>query len=106
MKVLLPHGWDAPVGYANGIAVGGGTLVFVAGQVGWDDRQKFASAEIAPQFEQASAERARGARRGGRRAGPCLPHDGVLLRQARVPRRARRSSARSGAATWGGTIRP
>jgi len=53
MKVLLPHGWDAPVGYANGIAAGSGTLVFVAGQVGWDAQQKFASAEIAPQFEQA-----------------------------------------------------
>ena len=53
MKVLLPHGWDAPVGYANGIAAGSGTLVFVAGQVGWDARQKFASEEIAPQFEQA-----------------------------------------------------
>lgn len=53
MKVLLPHGWDAPVGYANGIAAGSGTLVFVAGQVGWDAQQKFASEEIAPQFEQA-----------------------------------------------------
>ena len=53
MKVLLPPGWDAPVGYANGIAAGSGTLVFVAGQVGWDAQQKFASAEIAPQFEQA-----------------------------------------------------
>ena len=53
MKVLLPRGWDAPVGYANGIAAGNGTLVFVAGQVGWDAQQKFASAEIAPQFEQA-----------------------------------------------------
>ena len=53
MKVLLPSGWDAPVGYANGIAAGSGTLVFVAGQVGWDAQQKFASAEIAPQFEQA-----------------------------------------------------
>jgi enamine deaminase RidA (YjgF/YER057c/UK114 family) len=53
MKVLLPDGWDAPVGYANGIAVSGGTVVFVAGQVGWDAQQKFASAEIAPQFEQA-----------------------------------------------------
>jgi enamine deaminase RidA (YjgF/YER057c/UK114 family) len=42
MKVLLPHGWDAPVGYANGIAAGSGTLVFVAGQVGWDAQQKFA----------------------------------------------------------------
>jgi enamine deaminase RidA (YjgF/YER057c/UK114 family) len=53
MKVLLPDGWDAPVGYANGIAASGGTLVFIAGQVGWDAQQKFASAEIAPQFEQA-----------------------------------------------------
>ena len=53
MKVLLPHGWDAPVGYANGIAAGSGTLVFVAGQVGWDAQQKFASDDIAPQFEQA-----------------------------------------------------
>ena len=53
MKVLLPPGWDAPVGYANGIAAGSGTLVFVAGQVGWDAQQKFASAEVAPQFEQA-----------------------------------------------------
>jgi len=53
MKVLLPDGWDAPVGYANGIAVSGGTLVFIAGQVGWDAQQKFASGEIAPQFEQA-----------------------------------------------------
>jgi enamine deaminase RidA (YjgF/YER057c/UK114 family) len=53
MKVLLPHGWDAPVGYANGIAAGSGALVFVAGQVGWDAQQKFASEEIAPQFEQA-----------------------------------------------------
>ncbi len=53
MKVLLPNGWDAPVGYANGIAAGSGTLVFVAGQVGWDAQQKFASEEVAPQFEQA-----------------------------------------------------
>jgi enamine deaminase RidA (YjgF/YER057c/UK114 family) len=53
MKVLLPHGWDAPVGYANGIAAGSGTLVFVAGQVGWDAQQKFQSEDIVPQFEQA-----------------------------------------------------
>ncbi len=53
MEVLLPKGWDAPVGYANGIAVPAGKIVFVAGQVGWDERQKFHSEEIAPQFEQA-----------------------------------------------------
>jgi len=53
VKVLLPKGWDAPIGYANGIAADGGRLVFVAGQVGWDARQKFASEALAPQFEQA-----------------------------------------------------
>ena len=53
MEILLPKGWDAPVGYANGIAVPAGKIVFVAGQVGWDERQKFHSEEIAPQFEQA-----------------------------------------------------
>ncbi len=53
MKVLLPEGWAPPVGYANGISVPAGRIVFVAGQVGWDAAQKFHSEEIAPQFEQA-----------------------------------------------------
>jgi enamine deaminase RidA (YjgF/YER057c/UK114 family) len=52
MKVLQPQGWAPPVGYANGIAARG-TVVFVAGQVGWDAAQKFQSEELAPQFEQA-----------------------------------------------------
>ena len=52
MKVLQPPGWAPPVGYANGIAARG-TVVFVAGQVGWDAAQKFHSADIIPQFEQA-----------------------------------------------------
>ena len=52
MKILHPQGWAPPVGYANGIAAQG-TVVFVAGQVGWDAAQKFHSADIVPQFEQA-----------------------------------------------------
>ena len=52
MKVLLPKGWKPPIGYANGIAAKG-TVVFVAGQVGWDDQQRFQSEELAPQFRQA-----------------------------------------------------
>jgi enamine deaminase RidA (YjgF/YER057c/UK114 family) len=52
MKILQPRGWAAPVGYANGIEARG-RVVFVAGQVGWDAAQKFHSAELAPQFEQA-----------------------------------------------------
>jgi enamine deaminase RidA (YjgF/YER057c/UK114 family) len=53
MRALLPAGWAPPVGYANGIEVPAGRLVFVAGQVGWDAAQKFHSEKIAPQFEQA-----------------------------------------------------
>src|SRR5512142_1518191 len=52
MKVLLPAGWMPPVGYANGIAATG-TLVFIAGQVGWNAQQKFESEDIVPQFGQA-----------------------------------------------------
>jgi len=53
MQVLLPEGWSAPVGYANGIAVDPGRLVFIAGQVGWNAAQRFESEELPAQFEQA-----------------------------------------------------
>ena len=53
MEILHPKGWAPAVGYANGIAVSGGKLVFIAGQVGWNAEQQFASEELAPQFEQA-----------------------------------------------------
>ncbi|MGA8032700.1 MAG: RidA family protein [Casimicrobiaceae bacterium] len=53
MEVLLPEGWAPPIGYANGIAVDAGRIVFIAGQVGWDAQQRFASAAVAPQFDQA-----------------------------------------------------
>ncbi len=53
MRTLLPEGWAPPIGYANGIEVDAGRIVFVAGQVGWDEQQKFHSEEIAPQFDQA-----------------------------------------------------
>ena len=55
MQVLLPEGWAPPIGYANGIAVDAGRIVFVAGQVGWNAEQRFESEAIAPQFEQALA---------------------------------------------------
>ena len=55
MQTLLPQGWAPPVGYANGIAVAPGRIVFIAGQVGWDAEQRFHSDDIAPQFEQALA---------------------------------------------------
>lgn len=53
MKILHPKGWAPPIGYANGIAVDGGRIVFIAGQVGWNAAQRFESEALAPQFEQA-----------------------------------------------------
>ena len=53
MEVLHPKGWAPPLGYSNGIAARPGRIVFVAGQVGWDEMQKFRTEELAPQFEQA-----------------------------------------------------
>ena len=55
MRALLPEGWAPPIGYANGIEVNAGRIVFVAGQVGWDAQQRFASEDLIVQFEQALA---------------------------------------------------
>lgn len=52
-RVLHPPGWLPPIGYANGISVPAGRIVFIAGQVGWDANQEFHSEELVPQFEQA-----------------------------------------------------
>jgi enamine deaminase RidA (YjgF/YER057c/UK114 family) len=52
-QVLRPAGWAPPVGYSNGLAVAAGRIVFVAGQVGWDEAQRFQSEDLVPQFEQA-----------------------------------------------------
>ncbi|WHU04214.1 RidA family protein [Sphingomonas sp. NIBR02145] len=48
---LLPPGWKRPRGYANGIAASG-RMVFTAGVVGWDEEERFVSADLAGQFRQ------------------------------------------------------
>jgi enamine deaminase RidA (YjgF/YER057c/UK114 family) len=53
LQILHPPGWLPPIGYANGVSVPAGRIVFIAGQVGWDANQKFHSEELVPQFEQA-----------------------------------------------------
>ncbi len=52
-QILLPAGWVPPIGYANGVVVPAGRIVFFAGQVGWNAQQKFQSEDLVPQFEQA-----------------------------------------------------
>lgn len=41
MRFLQPEGWPRPKGYANGVAAQG-RMVFVAGQIGWDEEGRFA----------------------------------------------------------------
>lgn len=54
MQVLQPKTWKRPKGYANGI-VAEGRMIFVAGQVGWDEQERFKSDSFAGQAEQALA---------------------------------------------------
>jgi enamine deaminase RidA (YjgF/YER057c/UK114 family) len=52
VRILQPPGWPAPKGYANGIEASG-RLVFVAGQIGWDETGAFPHADLAGQLGQA-----------------------------------------------------
>jgi len=51
-RILQPDGWKRPAGYANGMTARG-RQVFVAGQVGWDDQQRFVSDDFIAQVGQA-----------------------------------------------------
>lgn len=52
MKILQPPGWAAPKGYSNGIAVKGGTTVFVAGQIAFGSENIIQEKTFAGQFRQ------------------------------------------------------
>src|SRR5207247_10845821 len=53
MQILQPPEWAEPSGFANGIAVRGGTTVYVAGQVGWTGSGAWQATDFAGQFRQA-----------------------------------------------------
>jgi enamine deaminase RidA (YjgF/YER057c/UK114 family) len=56
MRVLQPPGWPRPRGYANGIAAdAGGALVFIAGQIGWDESGAFPEADLTGQVRRTLA---------------------------------------------------
>jgi len=54
MQILQPPGWARPRGYANGIAASG-RMVFIAGQIGWDEQSRFQTDDLAAQVRQALA---------------------------------------------------
>jgi enamine deaminase RidA (YjgF/YER057c/UK114 family) len=52
MRILQPPGWARAKGFSNGIAAKG-TLVFIAGQIGWTGEGEWEARDFAGQFRQA-----------------------------------------------------
>ena len=52
MQILQPPTWPKPKGYSNGILTKG-ELIFVGGQIGWDETESFPSNDFAEQTGQA-----------------------------------------------------
>ena len=52
-EIVNPDSLAPPRGYSNGIVLGPGRVLFVAGQVGWDRESRIVSDDFAAQFEQA-----------------------------------------------------
>ena len=51
MQILQPPGWEKPKGYVNGISASG-RMVFVAGQVAFDEKNIIHERTFAGQFRQ------------------------------------------------------
>ena len=54
LRAINPPGWARPKGYSNAV-VGRGTIVMVAGQIGWNAQQQFESDDFVAQLRQALA---------------------------------------------------
>jgi enamine deaminase RidA (YjgF/YER057c/UK114 family) len=53
---INPESLGAPHGYSNGVLTeAGGRLLFIAGQVAWDQQQQIVSADLVAQFDRALA---------------------------------------------------
>jgi enamine deaminase RidA (YjgF/YER057c/UK114 family) len=51
---INPEHWGRPRGYTNGLLTEpGARLLFIAGQIGWDENQQFVSDDFVEQFERA-----------------------------------------------------
>jgi enamine deaminase RidA (YjgF/YER057c/UK114 family) len=53
VRIVNPDSLAAPRGYSNGVVYPAGSVLFVAGQIGWDRDCKFASDDLAEQFDAA-----------------------------------------------------
>jgi enamine deaminase RidA (YjgF/YER057c/UK114 family) len=53
---INPESLGAPSGYANGVLTeAGGRLLFIAGQIAWDQHQQIVSDDLVEQFDRALA---------------------------------------------------
>jgi enamine deaminase RidA (YjgF/YER057c/UK114 family) len=52
VTILQPAGWPRPKGYSCGVRAQG-ALVFVSGQIGWDEHGRFPAPDMAGQVRQA-----------------------------------------------------
>ena len=51
---INPESLGAPRGYSNGVLTeAGGRFLFIAGQIGWDEKQEIVSADLVDQFDRA-----------------------------------------------------
>ncbi len=50
-QILQPEGWAKPRGYSNGIAASG-RMVFVGGQIGWNEQCEFETDDFIGQVKQ------------------------------------------------------
>lgn len=51
MKIIQPSGWPKPKGYANGM-LARGQMLFIAGQVGWNENEEMVSERFHEQVRQ------------------------------------------------------
>lgn len=56
LRFVNPARLGSPRGYSNGVvAPPGRSLLFIAGQIGWDEEQRIVSADFVEQFDRALA---------------------------------------------------
>jgi enamine deaminase RidA (YjgF/YER057c/UK114 family) len=55
LKLVNPKSLGPPKGYSNGTLADPGRLLFIAGQVGWDESQTIVSSDLVEQFDRALA---------------------------------------------------
>jgi enamine deaminase RidA (YjgF/YER057c/UK114 family) len=51
IETLQPEDWARPVGYANGVSARG-RMIFIAGQIGWNEQCEFETDDLVAQISQ------------------------------------------------------